>query len=265
MSAIISSPDKKYVFLGIQDGTLFKQINVHNHAVYDYGKLPEGQTYAIAVTFDNKFVFFGNGKQLFQYRLHDQQQIAEKTCETDISTIVTSCSDTKLWVGCEDGQLYNYSLDPLTEIKCHRNIKGGHITGLAMDTDNNFLWISGMDSCLKKFSIADDKIVFTLQVGFFFDDTRRIQITQDGTSMFVYKEYTDLVLVDLSNGAVIKDFGRQGEMTYGFQRLLLTGDEKYLFTSTEAGFFRQSSVRHGCKLTDFSKELQGYKIKPICD
>ena len=73
MSAIISSPDKKYVFLGIQDGTLFKQINVHNHAVYDYGKLPEGQTYAIAVTFDNKFVFFGNGKQLFQYRLHDQQ------------------------------------------------------------------------------------------------------------------------------------------------------------------------------------------------
>ena len=103
LSAIISSPDKKYVFLGIQDGTLFKQINVHNHAVYDYGKLPEGQTYAIAVTFDNKFVFFGNDKQLFQYGLNDKQYIAEKTCETNISTIVTSCSDTQLWVGCEDG------------------------------------------------------------------------------------------------------------------------------------------------------------------
>jgi hypothetical protein len=122
-----------------------------------------------------------------------------------------------------------------------------------------------MDSCLKKFSIADDKIVFTQKVGIINDDIRGIQITRDGTSMFVYKEYTDLVLVDLSNGAVIKDFGKQGGMTFGFHRLLLTGDEKYLFTSTETGFFRQSSVRHGCKLTDFSKELQQYKIKPICD
>jgi hypothetical protein len=101
MSAIRSSPDKKYVFLGTYDGTLFKQINVHNHAVYDYGKLPGGRTWAIAVTSDNKFVFFANGKQLFQYGLHDQQKIAEVTTETTISNIVTSCGDTQLWVGCE--------------------------------------------------------------------------------------------------------------------------------------------------------------------
>lgn len=101
MSSIRTSPDKKYVFLGTSDGTQFKQINVHNHAVYDYGKLPAGQTWAIAVTSDNKFVFFANGTQLFQYGLHDQQKIAEVTTETAISTIVTSCGDTQLWVGCE--------------------------------------------------------------------------------------------------------------------------------------------------------------------
>jgi hypothetical protein len=103
MSCIRSSPDKKYVFLGTQDGTLLKQINVHNHAVYDYGELPEGKIWAIAVTFDNKFVFFAIGKQLFQYGMHDQQMIARVTTGTTISTIVTSRADTQLWVGCEEG------------------------------------------------------------------------------------------------------------------------------------------------------------------
>jgi hypothetical protein len=123
-----------------------------------------------------------------------------------------------------------------------------------MDTDD-FLWISGMGPHLTKFSIAEELIVFKKTVGTTQDDIRGIQITKDRKSMFVYREFTDLIMIDLSNGAVIKDFGKQGNKTYGFHRLLLTGDEKYLFTSTEDGLLRQSSVRHGCKLTDFSKEL----------
>jgi hypothetical protein len=123
-----------------------------------------------------------------------------------------------------------------------------------MDTED-FLWISSMGPHLTKFSIAEEKIVFNKTVGTTQDDIRGFQITKDRKFMFVYREFTDLIMVDLSNGAVIKHFGKQGRITHGFYRLLLTGDEKYLFTSTEDGLLRQSSVRHGCKLTDFSKEL----------
>ena len=115
-----------------------------------------------------------------------------------------------------------------------------------------------------KISIPDKGFVIELG-GIIPDRITAIQLAPGDESLFVYDKSCNLKLIHVIYGTTIHDFGRVNKsgFNYGVQGMLVTGNGEYLFTSSDAGEFKQFSVRGRALVQDFGNIAKD--IWAICD
>jgi len=130
-------------------------------------------------------------------------------------------------------------------------------------SDNKFLITSCSSKRVRAVSIENQEVV---------KDFRRvcsglietIQLSPNDSSIYIYDCNCCLKEIRLADGAKIKDYGKVHEKSANwFQRMLVTRDGQYLFTSSDDGNLKQFSVRGKTLVKNIS--IAGHEIWSICN
>jgi WD40 repeat protein len=200
---------------------------------------------------------------LVQYRIDDHQFVRRYKLNYIIYSITTTLDSKHIFVGLPNGSLHQICIDSGKLIKDYGKIHDEPIFSMVVTRDNNFLITCCSDETVKKISITKQRVEkdFGQILGHSF---RTMQLAPGDESAFVYNYDCDLKLIDLTDGTTIKHFGEvHNDLANFSQRIEVTRDRQYLFTSSNQDGLKQFSVRDRALVQDFSR--LGHEICSISE
>jgi len=146
-----TTANKKYLFVGGDEGQLKRIDLVTHHVSHGFGQPSDGIIGGMATTYDNQYLFTHDGeKELNQYRIDDHQLIKEYKPNHYICSVVATFDNRHVFVGLDNGCVYQICVETQKFIKCFEKIHHNVIPSMAVTRNSLFLITSSRDGDVKK-------------------------------------------------------------------------------------------------------------------
>jgi WD40 repeat protein len=193
----------------------------------------------MAITADDRYLFTGDCKNatIKQFRVSDGRVIKNypQLFEGGIVIMTTTLDNKYLFAGGNFGELKQICLESQEEVRHYGKIHDGPIYCLELTRDSKYLITGSRDQHVKRISIEDRAV--EKDFGQVCGGIRAMKISVDQQKLFIGDGWGQLILMSLTDGTTIKHFGQIYRR--GITGIVITGDEKFFFTSSEDAQIKQ--------------------------
>lgn len=197
----------------------------------------------MTLSHDNKYLFGCYSMSVVQHEINNPFNQKFYNFDGYTQTVITTYDNKWAFVAFIDDSVSQICLDTPKIIKTYPLVHNDYIVTMAVTRDNKFLITAGNDNRMRKLSIETGQHDTGFYTGPFHHQLWEIQLALDAESLFVWSIKSQLNLISLEDGKIIKSFGKNDHLeTSTYQTMVAIADGRYMFTCSRLDGLVQETV-----------------------